>query len=70
VNYLLELLNCYDGNLIAVMTEPNKRDLSITDTQIGLVSGFAFALAYAFASIPMAQLSDHFGGSGQVGQVA
>jgi fucose permease len=43
-----------------------KRDLSITDTQIGLVSGFAIALAYAFAAIPMAQLSDHLGGSGQV----
>jgi hypothetical protein len=59
-------LNYFDRNLIAVMREPIKRDLSITDTQIGLVSGFAIALAYAFAAIPMAQLSDHLGGSGQV----
>ena len=46
---LVSLFNYLDRMVIAVLVEPIKRDLSLTDTQVGLVSGFAFALLYALA---------------------
>lgn len=44
--------------VIAVMAEPMKRDLGLTDTQLGLVSGFAFALLYALCGLPLARIAD------------
>jgi predicted MFS family arabinose efflux permease len=35
-----------------------KRDLGLTDTQLGLVSGLAFALLYATAGLPLARIAD------------
>lgn len=50
--------NYLDRMVIAVLVEPMKRDLGLTDTQMGLVSGFAFALLYATAGLPIARLAD------------
>lgn len=41
------------------MVEPMKRDLQLSDTQLGLVSGLAFALLYATCGIPLARFADH-----------
>ena len=38
--------------------EDLKRDLNLSDTQIGLVSGFAFAVFYTTFGIPVAWLAD------------
>src|SRR3546814_13554336 len=35
-----------------------KRDLMLSDTQIGLITGPAFSLTYAISAIPIAKLSD------------
>ena len=50
--------NYLDRMVIAVLVEPMKRDLALTDTQMGLVSGLAFALLYAGAGLPLARLAD------------
>lgn len=50
--------NYLDRMVIAVLVEPMKRDLGLTDTQMGLVSGLAFALLYATAGLPLARLAD------------
>lgn len=50
--------NYLDRMVIAVLVEPMKRDLGLTDTQMGLVSGLAFALLYAGAGLPIARLAD------------
>jgi predicted MFS family arabinose efflux permease len=55
---LVSLFNYLDRMVIAVLVEPIKRDLSLTDTQVGLVSGFAFALLYALAGLPLARIAD------------
>jgi predicted MFS family arabinose efflux permease len=50
--------NYLDRMVIAVLVEPMKRDLGLSDTQMGLVSGLAFALLYATAGLPLARLAD------------
>ena len=54
----VSLLNYLDRMIIAVLVEPIKRDLDLTDTQVGLVAGFAFALLYALAGLPIARIAD------------
>lgn len=50
--------NFIDRQLIAILQEPIKADLDLSDTQLGLLSGFAFALFYVTAGIPIARLAD------------
>lgn len=58
---LVSVLNYYDRNLIAILVEPMKRDLHLTDANIGLLSGIGFALMYSILGIPMARLADRYG---------
>lgn len=55
---LISFFNYLDRMVIAVLVEPIKRDLDLTDTQVGLVAGFAFALLYALAGLPLARIAD------------
>jgi predicted MFS family arabinose efflux permease len=57
----VSLANYYDRNLISILVEPIKRDLRLSDAQIGLLSGFAFALAYSVFGVPVARLADRYG---------
>jgi predicted MFS family arabinose efflux permease len=56
--FLVSFFNYLDRMVIAVMVEPMKRDLALSDTQLGLVSGLAFALLYATCGIPLARFAD------------
>lgn len=47
-----------DRQLLVVLIEPVKRDLSLSDTQIGILTGAAFSLVYATLGIPVARLAD------------
>ena len=47
-----------DRMAIALLVEPIKSDLQITDTQIGLLQGFAFAFVYALMGIPIGRWVD------------
>ena len=47
-----------DRQIISLLIEPIKADLSITDTQISILHGFAFAIFYAFMGIPIGRLAD------------
>jgi len=60
---LLALLSVYsinfmDRQIIAVLSPQIKADLGLTDTQLGLLKGTAFALFYATMSVPLAMLGD------------
>lgn len=52
------MLNFADRHLLAVLIEPMKRDLGTSDTQMGLLSGIAFAIFYALFGIPIATWAD------------
>lgn len=47
-----------DRMILNLLVEPIRHDLGITDTQIGLLQGFAFSIAVGFAGIPIAWAAD------------
>jgi MFS family permease len=49
-----------DRQVLALMIEPIKRDLHLSDTQFSLLHGFAFSLFYAVMGMPLAYLADRF----------
>lgn len=55
---LVFVINFVDRQVLSVLIEPIKRELKLTDTQLGLLSGLAFALFYVTAGIPLARLAD------------
>jgi MFS family permease len=62
--YVLTLLlaayicNWMDRYVLVILIEPIKADLHLSDTEIGLIGGFVFALIYAIAGIPIARWAD------------
>ena len=55
---LCQTLAALDSKLPFILVESLKRDLLLSDTQIGLITGPAFSLTYAISAIPIAKLSD------------
>ena len=47
-----------DRFVLSVLVEPIKLDLGLNDTQVGILTGLAFALFYALFGIPFARLAD------------
>jgi MFS family permease len=52
------ILNFLDRQIVAILAQPIARDLGLSDTQIGLMTGLAFALFYTSLGIPIARLAD------------
>jgi MFS family permease len=51
-------LSYVDRQILSMLVDPIKADLGISDTQIGLLQGFAFAVFYTLVGIPMGRLAD------------
>lgn len=60
VLFVVMVLNFLDRQIIAILAEPIKRDLGLSDTQVGLMSGLSFALFYTTLGIPIAALADRW----------
>lgn len=54
---LINLLNYIDRNVIYALFDPIKRDLALTDTQLGWL-GSAYILVFSIAALPFGVLSD------------
>ena len=52
--------NFIDRQIIGILAVPIKADLGLSDTQLGLMGGLAFALFYTGLGIPVAMLADRF----------
>ncbi len=50
--------NFIDRQLLAILQESIKSDLGLSDSQLGLLTGFAFAVFYVTAGIPIARWAD------------
>lgn len=50
--------NFIDRQLLAILQESIKTDLGLSDGQLGLLAGFAFAIFYVTAGIPIARWAD------------
>ncbi len=57
---LLFLVSFVDRFILALLVEPLKDDLGISEVQLGLLFGTAFALFYAFLGLPFARFADRF----------
>lgn len=57
---LVSMFNYIDRTVLSVLQEPIKRELGLSDGQLGLLTGLAFALFYATLSLPIARLADRF----------
>ena len=58
---LVYILNFLDRQIVNILAEPIKRDLGLSDTQLGLLAGPAFAVFYAVLGIPIARYADRAG---------
>ena len=55
---LVYVFNFIDRQLLVILQEAIKEELLLSDTQLGLLSGFTFALFYVTMGIPIARLAD------------
>jgi predicted MFS family arabinose efflux permease len=53
-------LSFLDNKIPFILVQLIKKDLSLTDTQMGILAGPAFSLTYAICTVPLARLSDRF----------
>ena len=52
--------NFIDRQIVGILAVPIKEELLLSDTQLSLMGGLAFALFYTFLGIPVAWLADRF----------
>src|SRR4051812_48635651 len=55
---LVGTLNLLDRQILTILIEPVRKELSLSDTQIGLLVGFAFIVVYVTVGIPVSRLAD------------
>jgi MFS family permease len=52
--------NFLDRQILGILKEPIKNELHLTDTELGLMGGLAFAALYTTLGVPIAWLADRF----------
>ncbi len=55
---LVYTFNFIDRQIVAILAVPIKAELHLSDSQLGLMGGLAFALLYTTLGIPIARLAD------------
>ncbi len=55
---LVYVINFVDRQIFSILIEPIRAEIHLSDTQLGLLGGIAFALFYTFAGIPIARWAD------------
>lgn len=55
---LVYMSNCMDRTIVAALGEAIKVDLGLSNTQLGLLGGMAFALLYSVLGLPIARLAE------------
>jgi predicted MFS family arabinose efflux permease len=58
VLFVVALLNYVDRSVLAILQVPVKRDLALSDTEMGALTGLAFALLYTTLALPIARIAD------------
>lgn len=60
VLFVVYIFNFIDRQILAILLEPIKKDLQVSDTALGFLTGFAFAVFYTFAGLPLARIADRW----------
>lgn len=58
--FLLYILSLTDRNIMALMVGPIKKDLGLSDLQISLLQGPAFAILFCLCAIPLGMALDRY----------
>jgi MFS family permease len=57
---LVYVMNFIDRQILSILAEDIKRDLKLTDSELGFLYGTAFAVFYALFGIPIGRLADNW----------
>lgn len=57
---LAYVLSFIDRQILSLLVEPMKRDLGLSDFQVSLLQGLAFASIYCVAGLPLGRAADQF----------
>jgi len=57
---IVYMMNFIDRQIIGILSPAIKAEMGFTDAQLGWLKGFAFALLYVLAGIPIAWAADRF----------
>jgi MFS family permease len=52
------ILSYTDRQILGLLVDPIRADLDISDTQVGVLQGIAFAIVYSVAGLPLGRLAD------------
>jgi len=66
VLYLAYTLSFIDRQILALVIEPIRQDFQITDFQVSLIQGLAFAVFYTIMGIPLGRIADSHSRKGLV----
>ncbi|MGY8737334.1 MAG: spinster family MFS transporter [bacterium] len=58
--FVIYVFNFVDRSLLGILAEAIKRDLDFSDTQLGFLTGIAFAIFYTIMGLPLARLADRW----------
>src|SRR3546814_13838055 len=58
---IVYIFNFLDRQIVNILAEPIKDSLKLSDTELGLLAGPAFAVFYALLGIPLARYADKDG---------
>jgi len=61
VLFVVALFNYIDRSILSIMQVALKRELHLSDTQLGALTGLAFAIFYTTGALPIAWLADRVG---------
>jgi MFS family permease len=57
---LAYVVSFLDRQILALLVEPIRKDLDLSDTQMGLIMGPSFALFYTILGLPIGRLADRY----------
>lgn len=63
---LAYIFNFLDRQILGILLEPIKSDLKFSDSELGVLTGPAFALVYSLVGLPLALLADRTSRSGVI----
>lgn len=55
---IVYVLSFIDRQILSLIVDPVKKDLGVSDTQMGLLMGFSFAMFYSVLGVPFGWLAD------------
>src|ERR1700753_3245447 len=58
--FLVCTVSYFDRQIVNILAEVTNEALQLSDTQMGLLSGFAFGIVYCTFGVPLARIADRF----------